>query len=87
MPLFELNKNPSDLPPQIFDVANALIDHLRARRVAETEAQKRARAVLGECGYKWPGRTEAPERTAVVPVAFPQTLGSSSRKPTPRAPP
>jgi hypothetical protein len=35
MPLFELNKNPSDLPPQIFDVANALIDRLRARRVAE----------------------------------------------------
>jgi hypothetical protein len=31
------------------------------------EAQKRAKAVLLECGYTWPKRVEPPERNAAVP--------------------
>jgi hypothetical protein len=34
--------------------------------LADLEAQRRARAVLVECGYTWPGRTVAPEPIAAA---------------------
>jgi hypothetical protein len=34
------------------------------------EAQRRARAVLVECGYTWPGRAVAPEPIAAVDLSF-----------------
>jgi hypothetical protein len=36
------------------------------RPLSSLEAQKRAHAVLSECGYTWPGQTVAPE-----PIASP----------------
>jgi hypothetical protein len=34
------------------------------RPLSGAEAQKRAQAALIKCGYTWPGRTVAPERTS-----------------------
>jgi hypothetical protein len=39
------------------------------RSLSGLEAQKRAQAVLTECGYRWPGRAQVHEPTVVLTAA------------------
>jgi hypothetical protein len=49
------------------------------RPLASFEAQKRAKAVLMECGYTWPGQTVAPE--PIVPLDMPSEPENDVKKP------
>jgi hypothetical protein len=49
------------------------------RPLASFEAQKRAKAVLMECGYTWPGQTVAPE--PIVPPDMPSEPENDVKKP------
>jgi len=49
----------------------------KGRPLAGLEAQKRAQAVLNECGYTWPGRTEARE-PIVTPTAAPESFNTQA---------